>query len=261
MFGILKRKRRERLQKRPFPADWLEILERSFPLFRKLTNADQRELQKLIQIFLHEKRFEGCGGLEITDEIRVIIAAQACLLLLHRNTDYYPRLSSILVYPDSYVAKETEKSSDGVVTERSSGRLGESWETGSVVLAWDSVHRGATEMDDGRNVVLHEFAHQLDQEDGIADGAPILGQSSRYVAWARILGAEFERLQLETAQSRTVLDKYGATHPAEFFAVATESFFEKPRRLRQTHPELYDELREFYQQDPAQIADRPADTE
>jgi len=257
MFGILKSNRRQRLRANPFPAAWRKILENSFPLFLKLPESDQKELQEHVQVFLAEKRFEGCGGLELTDEIKVSIAAQAWLLLLQRQTEYYPRLRTILVYPSSYVAKATIHSEDGVVTERDIGRLGESWDTGAVVLSWDSVRAGASDIDDGQNVVLHEFAHQLDQEDGIADGAPILGRRSRYVAWARILGAEFERLRFETEQGRkTLLDQYGATNPAEFFAVATECFFEQPHQLRRKHPELYEELKQFYQQDPAKLIER-----
>lgn len=259
MFGIIKHKRRERLRAQPFPPKWRKILERSFPLFLNLSKADQQELEGHILVFLREKRFEGCGGLEITDKIRLTIAAQACLLLLHRKSDYYSRLNSILVYPSTYMAKETEESDYGVVTEKPGGRFGESWDTGSVVLSWDSIRQGAADVHDGQNVVLHEFAHQLDQEDGIADGAPILGRGSKYVTWARILGAEFKRLRLETEQgARTVLDKYGASNPAEFFAVATECFFERPRRLRRKHPELYQELKKFYRQDPAKFAEAPA---
>lgn len=251
MFGIFKDKRRKRLRSAGVPPHWLKILERSFPLFAKLPQADQQELQSHIQVFLAEKRFEGCGGLQLTDEIKVTIAAQACLLLLHRQTDYYPGLRSILVYPSTYKVKEAEWSDHGVVTERDSSRLGESWHTGAVVLAWDSARAGASGIDDGRNVVLHEFAHQLDQEDGLADGAPILEGRARYVPWARVLRTEFERLQLESKQGReTVLDEYGATNPAEFFAVATECFFEKPHQLHRKHPELYEELRQFYKQDP-----------
>ncbi len=136
------------------------------------------------------------------------------------------------------------------------GRLGEAWGQGVVVLSWDDVRRGAADMRDGQNVVLHEFAHQLDQEDGAADGAPILPGRSRYVAWARVLGAEYEQLRRDASRGRpSVLDDYGATNPAEFFAVATECFFEKPGLLRRRHPELYEELRAYYRQDPARLVE------
>lgn len=234
------------------------MLMESFPLFARLSAADQRELEGHIQVFLAEKAFEGCGGLVLTDEMKVMIAAQACLLLLHRRTDYYPGLQSILVYPCSYSVETKHYSDHGVVTEGRASRLGESWQQGAVVLAWDATLHGARSAD-GQNVVLHEFAHQLDQEDGRADGAPILtnsllrGRADRYRAWTRVFRCEFERLRREvSANIRTVMDAYGATDPAEFFAVATECFFEKPDEMLKQHPNLYAELRSFYQQDPAQ---------
>jgi len=204
-----------------------------------------------VQVFLSEKRFEGCGGLQITDEVRVTIAAQACVLLLHRPSDDYPELSSILVYPTTYLVPGSHTGPGGLVSEDSQARLGESWTRGEVVLVWDSVLSGAADIHDGHNVVLHEFAHQLDQEDGVGDGAPILPRRSMYVAWARVLGHEFDHLVRDVERHhRTLLDRYGATNPAEFFAVATETFFEKPSQLRLKHPDLYAQLRTFYQQDP-----------
>ena len=238
----------------PFPREWLEILIRNFPLYIRLPEGDQAELQNHIRIFLAEKKFEGCGGLQITPEIKVTIAAQACLLLLHRKSDYYPGVSSILVYPKAYVAPVEEYTDKWLVTEGRETLEGESWETGAVVLSWKDVRFGAADVGDGRNLVLHEFAHQLDMEDNVADGAPVLPRRSMYVAWARVLGAEFERLQSDADYNRsTVMDKYGASNPAEFFAVATESFFETPGRLRKSHPQLYQQLMEFYQQDPDRI--------
>lgn len=236
----------------PFPDGWRAIVERQFPLFGLLSAEDRAELLGHMQVFLDEKKFEGCGGLEITDEIRVTIAAQACLLLLHREPHYYPRLVSILVYPHAYVAQSRERLPGGIVVETPSGRLGESWVDDVVVLAWDAVRSGASDPNDGHNVVLHEFAHQLDQEDGTSNGAPILEHRTQYVAWARILGDEFDALRAAAEHGRhTDIDSYGATNPAEFFAVVTEAFFERPDALRRRHPELYDELRTFYKQDPA----------
>ncbi len=236
----------------PFPDGWRAIVERQFPLFGLLSAEDRAELLGHMQVFLDEKKFEGCGGLEITDEIRVTIAAQACLLLLHREPHYYPRLVSILVYPHAYVAQSRERLPGGIVVETPSGRLGESWVDDVVVLAWDAVRSGASDPNDGHNVVLHEFAHQLDQEDGTSNGAPILEHRTQYVAWARILGDEFDALRAAAEHGRhTDIDSYGATNPAEFFAVVTEAFFERPDALRRRHPDLYDELRTFYKQDPA----------
>ncbi len=244
--------RRQQLMTEPLPEEWEPILKQNVPLYSRLPDEMQRELRGLINIFLHEKRFEGCGGLEITDEIRVTVAAQACILLLNRETDFYPRLTSILVYPCAYVAKEVWHIAAGVEVEEDSVRFGESWDSGTVVLAWDIVKHGAWDWKDGQNVVLHEFAHRLDQQDGTADGAPILEQRSRYVTWARTLSSEYEQLQKKAKRGRkTVMDKYGATDPAEFFAVATETFFEKSRQMKKKHPELYSELRTYYKLDPA----------
>ena len=246
-----RRARRRQLMAQPFPEAWREILERNVPLYQRLPDELKKQLHGLVQVFLAEKHFEGCGGQEITDEIRVTIAVQACILLLNRKPTFFPKLHSILVYPHTYVARNI--SSDGhIVSEEESSRLGESWQNGPVVLAWDSVRGGTSNVQDAHNVVLHEFAHQLDQEDGAADGAPILAQRSRYVAWARVLGAEYEALRDSKKRCRrSVLDEYGATNPAEFFAVATEAFFEKPRQMQKRHPELYHELREHFQLDPA----------
>ena len=243
--------RRDKILQIPFPPGWSEILERNVPIYGRLPELDQAELRGLIQVFLAEKVFEGCGGLEITDEIRVTIAAQACMLLLHRETDVYPKLITILVYPTAYVSNMPQHSPQGIVTEGPQGRLGEAWTSGVVVLSWDDVKLGAADVRDGHNVVFHEFAHQLDQEDGSADGAPILPRRNMYSAWARVLGAEYAELRkaAETGK-KSVLDNYGATEPAEFFAVATEAFFEKPVQLKKKHPELYEELQDYYGQDP-----------
>ncbi|MCK4872946.1 MAG: zinc-dependent peptidase [Phycisphaerales bacterium] len=244
----LKRKRRQRLRQRPFPEQWRKIVERNMPQYTMLAGDDQRELQGLIHIFLHEKRFEGCGGLTITDEIRITIAAYACLLLLHRDTDNYPLLRSILVYPGDYVVHEAEEQPDGTVIEETDERHGESWDDGAIVLSWDEV-RQAT---DGWNIVLHEFAHQLDAESGETDGAPMLSDRSMYDTWPRVFSTAYKQLIDDVKRDRpTLLDPYGAEEPAEFFAVVTEAFFEQPIDLRGHHPELYEQMMRFYQQDPA----------
>ncbi len=238
-----RRSRRRRALAAPFPADWQAAIRRNIPPYSKLSPEMQQQVQDYTQEFLYDKSFEGCGGLALNDEIKVTIAAQASLLLLNRKVRCYPRLYSVLVYPSAYVAK-------GEADEKSV-RLGESWQTGAVVLAWDSVKHGAANFADGHNLVIHEFAHQLDQEDGSADGAPILDGGSSYAAWARVLSREYERLRKRVGKGKkTVMDAYGASHPAEFFAVASEAFFEKPWQLCSKHPELYDELRKFYQVDP-----------
>jgi len=247
VFGLFRSWRRKRLLRTPFPAEWLAIVERNVPLYRRLPPAQQESVRHSIRILLAEKNFEGCGGLVMTDEIRVTIAAHAALLLLGRARDLFPNLESVLVYPSAYRGPVTQRLPSGVIEEGEQGRLGESWHDGVVVLSWDDTMRGAADSGDGHNVVLHEFAHQLDQEDGTADGTPYLGGRSLYAAWARVLGADFERLR----EGPGVLDRYGATNPAEFFAVATETFFEKPHQLRAQNGELYAQLRAYYDVDPA----------
>jgi len=253
-FGFSKQRRRRQLQAKPFPAAWRSIITRNVPIFRRLSRADQIELLGHVQVFLAEKHFEGCGGLELTDEIRITIAAQACLLLLHRRTDYYPQLTSILVYPSSYMAHEVRPIETHIWSEGDEARLGHTGRRlGSLVLAWDDVRRGAANPGDGRNLVLHEFAHQLDFEDYTTDGAPALATKAEYQSWARVMNREFAALRVAAeAGIPTVLDIYGAENPAEFFAVVTEAFFERPYALRARHPELYSEFSRFFRQDPVQ---------
>lgn len=244
-----RRQRRRVLLEAPFPVGWTKILEKNLPPYKKLPQDLLQQLQGYIKIFVDEKSFEGCGGLVLTEEIRVTIAAQACMLLLNRGCDCYPKLYSILVYPSTYVAGV--RSSLDLQPADTSVRLGESWHHGAVVLAWDSVKNGAMNFRDGHNVAMHEFAHQLDQEDGRADGAPILEMRSAYSAWSQVFSKEYELLRQKTWQGKkSVMDKYGASDPAEFFAVATETFFEKPAQLQKKHPELFDELRGFYKINP-----------
>ncbi len=251
MFGFFKRRRREKIAARPFPDTWLQILKRNVAYYSRLSKDEQAQLRRAIQVFLAEKNFEGCGGLKMTDQIRLTIAAQACLLLLNRETDYYPGLHSVVVYPSAFLAP-VRHSLDGYVhTEGEEVRLGESWGMGTVVLSWEDVLYGASEIDDGENLVLHEFAHQLDNEDGEANGVPRL-PSEGYRAWAKVLGREYHQLIEDVERHRpTVMDEYGAEDPAEFFAVLTETFFESPRQLKEHHPELYDLLKGFYRQDPS----------
>jgi len=253
LFDHRRRVRRRRIMQTEPPATWRAIIETNVPLFACLTPSLQSDLMGYVAVFLDEKTFEGCGGLEVTEEIRVTVAAQACFLLLNRGEpSFYPGLLSIVIYPSAYVVENVPGRS-GEIVEDQSVRLGESWAHGTVVLAWDDVAKGTREFRSGHNVVIHEFAHQLDQEDGAADGAPILERSERYGTWARVLGKEFERLQRSARRhKKSLLDTYGATNPAEFFAVATETFFEKGRKLRAKHPELYEELRTYYRMDPAE---------
>ena len=243
-------RRRTILMAEPFSNDFIDVLKKNIPLYDHLPEELKQQLHERVNVFLNEKQFVGCGGLDITDEVKVTIAAQACMLLLNRKTNFYPKLKTIYVYPNTYVAKNLQNDG-GLMVEGKSIRLGESWQNGPVVLTWDSVTGGALNIQDGRNVVMHEFAHQLDQEDGDADGAPILENQSCYRSWAHVLSKEYERLCSKTqGRHRSVLNKYGATNPAEFFAVATEAFFEKPKQMHKHSPDLYEELKSYYKLDP-----------
>ena len=259
-FERIRRRRRMRLAARPFPEEWRQILRDNVPLYSCLPEAQRRDLERHVAVLVNEKTFEGCGGLAITDEIRVTIAAHAGLLLLGAPSPrYYASLSTILVYPSTYQARVTDVTG-GVVTERQEVRHGESWHHGVVVLGWNAALAGARNVRDGDNLMLHEFAHQLDAEDGAHDGAPYLNELTDYTAWALVLSEEYDRLRARP--HRSVLDAYGRTNPAEFFAVATEAFFEKPHQLRKRHPELYSELERYYRLDPANFdAPRPPQRE
>ncbi len=247
----LARWRRQRVAAQPFPSEWRDIIKRRVPYVRGLPADLQLQLKKHIQIFLSEKAFIGCGGLVITDEIRVTIAAQACLLILNRPTDYYPKLQQILVYPSAFIVRQEHHDEAGVVHDEREVRLGESWSEGQVVLSWDDTVDGAAVVDDAWNVVIHEFAHQLDQETGAANGAPSLMGKQRRERWSRVMTEHFNELQTQARRGQaSLLDHYGATDPAEFFAVVSETFFEQPQQLADQHPALYQELCGFYRVNP-----------
>ena len=249
--------RRRRIGRRPFPAAWRAILRRRVPYFLQLPADLRLQLKRHIQVFIAEKRFVGCAGLEVSDEMRVTIAAQACLLLLNRRTDYFARLHEVLVYPGPYLVDHVQGDVDGVVHARREARSGESWTQGQVVLSWDDAAAGAADPGDGRNVVIHEFAHQLDQEKGHANGAPWLGARARQARWSRVLGDAYAQLQADlrlprdvAADAPALIDAYASTSPAEFFAVVSEVFFERPQALAAQHPALYREFSGFYRIDP-----------
>ena len=260
MFQFFKERRRQQLRAQPVPGEWRSVISRNVPFFNRLPLDDQSELLGHVQVFLAEKNFEGCGGLQLTDEMRVTIATQACLLLLHRRTDYYPRLVTILVYPSGFVVEEKRHLEGHIWSEGSEGRLGETGrQMGSLVLAWDAAKSGAKDPSDGKNLVLHEFAHQLDFEDLAADGVPALTSRKEKLSWAGVMKMEFAALRAaDETGIPTLLDTYGATNPAEFFAVATEAFFERPQALRGQHPRLYGELQRFFRQDPALYSSEPS---
>jgi hypothetical protein len=251
LLGYYPRWRLARALALPLPQPSLTILQAKMAIYTRMPPDVQRQLQRLVVQFLHQKKFIGCAGLVITEEMRLTIAGQACLLLLNRPTRVYPMLNTILVYPESFVVDRADVGPGGVITATEDDLLGESWGDGRVILAWDHVQSGAADWTDGQNVVLHEFAHQLDSESGATNGAPFLGSAARYRRWAAVLSRDFAKLQRDAFyQHQGVLDHYGATDPAEFFAVATETFFEKPQQMAQHHPELFAEFEKYYRVDP-----------
>jgi len=247
----LAERRRRRVRARPFPAAWREIIERRVPHARRLPPRLRAQLEDHVKVFIAGKQFFGCAGMRIDDEVRVTIAAQGCLLLLERGGECFPNLGRVLVYPSAFVVERVRAEPSGVLQEQRHALSGESWTHGQVVLSWEDVLEGAADPADGRNVVIHEFAHQLDQLKGYANGAPWLGQRSRYARWSRVMGEAFASLRAQAdAGLPTLLNAYGATSPAEFFAVASEVFFEQPAALATLHPELYAELSALYRIDP-----------
>ena len=274
--AVLAAVRRARVRRQPFPRAWREILRRRMPAFARLPADLQLQVKKHVQVLLAEKPFIGCAGLVVTDEMRVLIAAQAALLLLNRDADYFGNLRQVLVYPGAFVVERELADGSGLTHATRRALAGESWQQGQLLLSWDDVLAGAADPDDGHNVVIHEFAHQLDQERGRANGAPWLGRREAeppprrrgaapsrpgrgaghepgdpYPRWARVLGAEFEQLRQRLARGETgVIAAYAATDPAEFFAVVSEHFFEQPAALAAAHPALYAEFARLYRCDP-----------
>jgi hypothetical protein len=255
MFDWWRRLSRKDVIAEPFPPHFHELILRHVPCARLLSREEVEKLATLARIFNSEKHFEGAGGLELTDEMRVVIAARACLLVLHRvevDEPLYPDLDTVLVYPSTYRVR-AERREGYVVVQGDEARLGESWTRGLVVLAWDAVAAGAAHPSDGHDVVIHEFAHQLDAEDGVMDGTPGLDDRERYSVWTKVASAEYAGLVDDVEHHRTTsIDAYGATNAPEFFAVVVEEFFEKPSVLERRHPELYAELSRFFRFDPAE---------
>ncbi|MBI5015220.1 MAG: zinc-dependent peptidase [Deltaproteobacteria bacterium] len=255
MFHWLRDMRREAIRSKTFPKPWEEFLRRNVALYCVLEPEEQEELKKLVLVFVEEKSWEGCGGLELDDEIRVTISAQACLLLLGLPHNYYRNVESILVYPSTVVAPPREPGVFEQVRgplEPEQPILGQAFAQGPVILVWDAVLRGGRHPKSGHNVVYHEFAHKLDMLDGAADGTPPLKDREEYRDWVAVCSREYLRLrELADRGQKTVVDAYGATNEAEFFAVATEQFFDAPVALHEHAPGLYRVLREYYRQDPA----------
>lgn len=251
LFGWLRNRRRKKILAGPFPEEWLAYLERNVAHYPLLSDGEQVQLRDDLRLFIAEKNWEGCGGLTLTDEIKVTVAAQACLLTLNLEGDPYARVRTVLVYPTGYVAPAADVLEGGGVIEGEVERLGEAHYRGPVVLAWDDVLEGGRHRE-GYNLVFHEFAHQLDMLDGAVNGTPLLADPEQARRWKRVMSAEYHRLVEASDRGRaTLLDDYGAESEAEFFAVATECFFDRPTALARRHPELYEILRDYYRQDPA----------
>ncbi len=251
--------RRRQLRSRPFPDPWRAHLERTLPVYRALPPELRLRLDGLVQQFVAEKDFVGCRGLDLTHEMKLTIAAQACLLVVNRATRLYDELYSVLVYPAAFIAPEEHHDEAGVVHRHERVLSGQAWDTHRIILSWDDVQATADSHSEGFNVVYHEFAHYLDAEDGGVNGAPLLGDPRHYARWSAVMSAEFQKLRDAAARGEaTLLDQYGAEDPGEFFAVATEVFFELPAALRAQHPALYEELRRYYRLDPASWPQPPA---
>lgn len=253
MLSWFTNRRRKKLRSQPFPDAWLHVLQYHVTFYSRLTEPEQAKLRADMQIFIAEKNWEGCGGLTMTDEIKVTIAAFACLTTLGLEDEHFDHVRSILVYPTAYVAKGRTVMQGGVVIEEDSHRQGEAWYRGPVIVSWSETLESAHGESGGRNVVVHEFAHQLDMKNGeIVDGTPPLSSVAELERWKKVMSGEYDDLvQRCEAGQHSLLDCYGATNVAEFFAVVTETFFERPRALRIRHPALYQVLQDFYHQDPA----------
>ncbi len=255
MFRWFRNRRRKKLMARPFPDAWEEHIVRNVAHFRWLDEAERCQLRGLVQVFVAEKHWEGCGGLQLDDEVRVTIATQACLLLLGLPHDFYRNVQSILIYPTTVWSPERRFQSyeiPNAPVERPVPILGEASTRGPVILVWDAVRDGGRHPVREVNVVYHEFAHKLDMLDGAADGTPEHDNRDALKRWVEVCEREFLALQQQAEQGqRTFLDVYGATDEAEFFAVITGQFFDEPQEMRSHHPDLYALLQSFYRQDPA----------
>ena len=254
----LRERRRQKRLRDPFPAAWEKTLDRNVAHYSVLAGEDASRLRDFIQIFVAEKSWEGCGGLEMTDEIRVTISAQAGLLVLGLPHQFFRNIKSILVYPSVILTPDRPVGVfelPGEVKHSGIPILGEAQLHGPVLLVWDAVKQNARHPERGHDVVYHEFAHKLDMLDGAVDGTPPLESREALTHWADVCGREFGELRARVARNKkTFLDAYGATNEGEFFAVATENFFNRPEAMLREEPELYALLRKFYRQDTARRA-------
>ncbi len=247
-----RQRRKRRAVEAPFPDEWRALLKADMAHWRCLDDKDRAHLEHLIKLFLFEKRFEWANGLDESVEIKVLVAASACLLILGLENAYYRDVASIIMYPSGVVVKgrRAAPETSGLETDRIVPILGEAALHGPMVIAWDSAKRSAAHPDTGHNVVYHEFAHKIDMADGAADGIPPMDEALRG-HWEQICTREYRALRDGTS-GHPFLDAYAGVNPAEFFAVATEFFFDRPIDMAADKPELYQVMREFYRQDPAE---------
>jgi Mlc titration factor MtfA (ptsG expression regulator) len=251
MFGWLRARRRRAILTTPFPPAWLDILRRNVRQTAWLDEAEGERLRARTAVFVAEKRFEGCLGLEVTDEIRVTIAGQAALVALGFDDEHFDRLRSVLVYPGDYLAPKSAPLEGGGELQWQEQRLGETWAGGSMVLSWPRVVEGGRLRDGPRSVVIHECAHAIDMLDGEVDGIPPLPAPHLRREWAAALDHCQDRFEEALDEGRNVpFDDYALESPGEFFAVATECFFQDPHRLARFDTTLYDLLRQAWNQDP-----------
>lgn len=240
-----------------FPAGWLAWVE-ALPFYRTLDQEEKKTLLSYTSTIVDSKKWRGLDGFEVSDEVKVTIAAQAALPLLGIEHHFYRGVDEILIHPSTYKVSSRSRGPGGVVVEGKTEVLGTAHSDINIVgLSWESARQGGANWEDGRNVVIHEFAHKLDMLDDFVDGTPPLSCKEQHAAWVEIMTREYKQLvEMDEKGRKTVLSKYGATNPAEFFAVSTEAFFEKPRQLRKKHPELYQQLKTYFNQDPASRLDR-----
>ncbi len=255
---LLRRRRLSRLRDVPFPREWVAVLERRCAFYRRLPADLAGRLHGAISVFLADKQFYGCNGLAITDEMRLTIACHACVLTVEHGDDVYPWLRSVLVYPTAFLVDREYVDEAGIHNAEQQVLAGESWDEGRVIISWEDVLEDARSMD-GVNVVVHEFAHQLDHQSGDVNGAPLL--SDGHERWTTVMRDEYrrhcERVDADAVDD-LVLDPYGATEPGEFFAVASEAFIETPEALLDRHAMLYALLKAYYRLDPAAWTTREA---
>jgi Mlc titration factor MtfA (ptsG expression regulator) len=261
MFDWWRERQREKLLEQPFSAERSATLERNVKHYRRLEPAAQQRLRELVQVFVAEKTWEGCGGLELTDEMMITIAAQACLLVLELPHRLYENVESILVYPSTVMRPAEEPGvfvrPRSLIASGPIALLGEAHLGGPVILAWDRVLRDGTHRNAGHNLVYHEFAHKLDMLDGHSDGTPPLASREERKRWQTVCERVFLELRERTERGEpTFIDEYGARDEAEFFAVVTEHFFDQPEELHEVEPELYRVFSDFYRQDPALMCTR-----